>query len=87
VEVATQGRGSVVPKLERYLEGQRVRGRLEFEETGAAIDALIGLAIGDQQVRRLLGVLPMPEPQQIEACAEWAVEQFLTLFGGERSTQ
>ena len=85
--LATQGRGTVVPKLERYLEGQRERGRLEFEEAGTAIDALIGLAIGDQQVRRLLGVLPMPEPEQIEARAERTVEQFLTLFGREGSTE
>jgi AcrR family transcriptional regulator len=85
--LATQGRGSVVPKLARYLEGQRERGRLEFEEVGMAIDALIGLAIGDQQIRRLLGVLPMPEPQQIEARAERTVEQFLTLFGGEGSNR
>jgi AcrR family transcriptional regulator len=85
--LATQGRGSVVPKLVRYLEGQRERGRLQFEEAGEAIDALIGLAIGDRQVRRLLGVLPMPEPEQIEARTERTVEQFLTLFGGERSTR
>jgi hypothetical protein len=45
-------------RAERYLEGQRERGRLEFEEAGEAIDAIVGLTIGDQQVRRLLGVLP-----------------------------
>ena len=84
--LATQGRGSVVLKLERYLEGQRERGRLEFEEAEAAIDALIGLAIGDQQVRRLLGVLEMPEPEQMEARAERAVRSFLRLFGGEDGT-
>jgi hypothetical protein len=85
--LATQGRGSVVPKLERYLEGQREGGHLHFEEAEAAIDTLIGLAIGDQQVRRLLGVLPMPGPEQVEARAEGTVEQFLTLFGREHSTQ
>ena len=85
--LATQGRGSVVPKLEHYLEGQRERGRLEFEEAGMAIDALIGLTIGDQQVRRLLGVLPMPEPERMEARAERAVRSFLTLLGRERSTR
>jgi AcrR family transcriptional regulator len=83
--LATLGRGSIVPKLERYLEGQRERGRLVFEDSRAVVDALIGLAIGDQQVRRLLGVLPMPEPQQIEARAERAVRGFLTLFGRDRS--
>jgi AcrR family transcriptional regulator len=85
--LASQGRGSVVPKLERYLEGQRERGRLVFEDARSAVDVLIGLAIGDQQVRRLLGVLPMPEPEQIEARAERTVKQFLTLFEGEPSAQ
>jgi AcrR family transcriptional regulator len=84
--LATQGRGSVVPKLERYLEGQRERGRLEFEEVGTAIDTIIGLAIGDQQVRRLLGVLEMPEPEQMAARAERAVRRFLMLFGREDGT-
>ena len=84
--LATQGRGSVVPKLVRYLEGQRERGRLEFEEAGAAIDTIIGLAIGDQQVRRLLGVLAMPEPEQMEARAERTVRSFLRLFGREDDT-
>ena len=75
-----------MPKLERYLEGQRERGCLEFEDAGTAVDALIGLAIGDRQVRRLLGVLQMPTPEQIEARAEWVVRGFLTLFGQQRST-
>jgi AcrR family transcriptional regulator len=78
--LAAKGRDSVVPKLERYLEGQRERGTLEFEEAGSAVDALIGLTIGDQQVRRLLGVLPVPEPGGIEARADWAVTEFLKLF-------
>jgi AcrR family transcriptional regulator len=85
--LAAQGRDTVVPRLERYLERQRELGHLAFEDAGAAVDALIGLAIGDQQVRRLLGVLPMPEAEQIEARAERTVEQFLTLFGRDRSTQ
>jgi AcrR family transcriptional regulator len=84
--LAAQGRGSVVPKLVRYLEGQRERGRLEFEEAGAAIDTIIGLAIGDQQVRRLLGVLPIPDPEQMEARAERTVRSFLRLFGREDDT-
>ena len=85
--LAAKGRDTVVPKLGRYLEGQQERGHLDFEDAGAAVDALIGLIIGDQQVRRLLGVLPIPKDEQIEARAERTVEQFLTLFGRDRSTQ
>jgi AcrR family transcriptional regulator len=84
--LAARGRGSVVPKLERYLEGQQERGHLAFEEAQVAIDTLIGLAVGDQQVRRLLGALPMPETEDMETRAERATGQFLTLFGNERST-
>jgi hypothetical protein len=84
--LGAQGRDSIVPKLARYLESQRAQGRLEFEDAGTAVDALIGLAIGDQQVRRLLGVLPMLEPEQIGSRAERAVRSFLTLFGRKRST-
>jgi AcrR family transcriptional regulator len=85
--LAAKGRNTVVPRLERYLERQREQGRLDFEDAGTAVDALIGLTIGDQQVRRLLGVLPMPEPEQIEARAERAMRGFLKLFGRERSAQ
>jgi AcrR family transcriptional regulator len=85
--LAAKGRNTVVPRLERYLEIQREQGCLDFEDAGTAVDALIGLTIGDQQVRRLLGVLPMPEPEQIEARAERAMRGFLTLFGRERSAQ
>ena len=85
--LAAKGRDTVVPKPGRYLEGQRERGRLDFEDVGMAVDVLIGLTIADQQVRRLLGVLPIPGPEQIESRAERAVRDFLTLFGRERSTQ
>jgi AcrR family transcriptional regulator len=85
--LAAKGRDTIVPKLERYLEGQREQGLLDFEDAGTAVDVLIGLTIGDQQVRRLLGVLPMPEPEQIEARAERAVRGFLKLFEQGRSTQ
>ncbi len=77
------GRASIVPKLEGYLEGQQAQGRLDFGhvgDAGMAAETLIGLTIGDMQVRRLLGTLPMPEPEQIEAYAERAVAGFLKLF-------
>lgn len=81
--LAAGGRSSIVPKLESYLEGQRARGRLDFGPFGdasATAEALIGLTVGDRQVRRLLGTLPMPEPEQIDAHAERAVAGFLKLF-------
>ena len=79
--LTSRGRGSVVPKLERYLEAQRARGRLRFHDAEYAAEVLVGLVVGDQQVRRLLGSLPELGPAQAEERAELAVNAFLTLFG------
>lgn len=78
--LASRGRGSVVPRFARYLEEQKARGRLSFRDAGVAAEVFVGLVVGDQQVRRLLGSLPEPEPAQVEARAGRAVEAFLTLF-------
>lgn len=78
--LASRGRGSVVPKLGRYLEEQQARGRFRFQDAEYVAEVFVGLVVGDQQVRRLLGSLSEPEPAQVEARAERAVEAFLTLF-------
>ena len=49
--LTSRGRDSVVPRLVRYLEEQRRRDPGPLE-TGIAAEALIGLTVGDQQVRR-----------------------------------
>lgn len=78
--LTARGRSSVVPKLERYLEEQRSRGRLHFRHTGDAAEVLVGLVVGDQQVRRLLGALPEPGPAQVKVRADRAIKTFLALF-------
>lgn len=82
--LAAKGRETIVPKLRLYLEKQREREILDFADTGAVADAFIGLTMGDQQLRRLLGVLEMPDFEQIEARAERAVDEFLVLFARGR---
>ena len=79
--LTSRGRGSVVPKLEGYLEEQRARGRLRFQDAGYAAEVLIGLVVGDQQVRRLLGSLTEPGPEEAEERADQAVGAFLAIFG------
>jgi AcrR family transcriptional regulator len=78
--VAANGRDATVPRLAAYLEGQKAKGRLAFGDADEAVEALIGLVLGDLQVRRLLGVLAMPGDAEIQARAARAVEQFLKLY-------
>ena len=78
--LALKGRGSVVPKLGRYLEEHRARELFRFQVAGTAAEVLVNLVVGDQQARRLLGTLPQPETSRVEARAKRAVEAFFTLF-------
>lgn len=80
--LSAEGRGSVVPKLESYLEDQAEHEILDlrhFEDAGTAAEALIGLVVGDLQVRRLLGAVTEPKIDRIEARADQAVRTFLAL--------
>ena len=57
----------MVLKLGRYLEEQQARGRFRIQDTGDAADVLVGLVVGDQQVRWLFGSLSEPESAKVEA--------------------
>ncbi len=82
--LVAKGRNTIVPKLGSYLEVQRERGRLDIADIGNAAEAFIGLVMGDQQTRRLLGVMEMPALKQIETRAGRAVGEFLILFAQHR---
>ncbi|MCC7370945.1 MAG: TetR/AcrR family transcriptional regulator [Chloroflexi bacterium] len=81
--LVAQGRDRIGPKLASYLEQQRALGRLDFEDAETAVDMLIGLAISDRQVRRLLGVLPTPDAAWIDARAGHAARAFLRIVGSQ----
>lgn len=74
-------RGSVFLKLGLYLEGQQALGHFRFQKAGDAAELFVGLVVGDQQVRRLLGSISEPGPRQVEARAGRTVKTFLKLFG------
>ncbi len=82
--LAARGRESVTPRLARYLEEQASAGTLAIYDTGVAVEALIGLTIGDRQVRRLLGTLPEPAEAELKTRAERAVSDFLKIYGNGR---
>jgi AcrR family transcriptional regulator len=78
--LVANGRDNTVPRLVACLEAHRGKGRLTFDDSEEAAGTLIGLVVGDLQVRRLLGVLAMPEDSEVRARAAKAVEHFLKLY-------
>jgi AcrR family transcriptional regulator len=77
----SKGRENTLPRLSDYLEAQKAAGRLFFDNAYRAMDTLLGLLVTDLQIRRLLGVVPMPSDAEMEARAIRAVDQFMILFG------
>ncbi len=67
--------------LARYLERCGVRGLLDVEDANEAVDAFVGLLLGDARTQRLLGVVDSPCDRDIEVRATRAVGQFLRLYG------
>lgn len=75
------GRDATLPFFVRYLEQCRGRHLLEFDDPWEAAETFLGLLLGDMQVRRLLGVVGVPDTGAIEARASHAVVKFLRLYG------
>lgn len=77
------GRENALPPLKRYLGTLQDRGLLE---TTTSVDdlaeALLGLAAGDKQIRRLLNAMSeCPASDELDRLAAAAVHRFLRAFG------
>lgn len=68
-------------RLRPLLELGRDAGLLAFESTDTAFGTFFGLVVRDVQIRLLLGDREAPGDDGIEADAQRAVQQFLTLYG------
>jgi AcrR family transcriptional regulator len=79
--LAAAGRGTTGPLIRQYLEAQRARGRLTYPSVEEAFEVFLGLLLRDRQVRVLLGVLPTPPNEELDALADRATAYFLRLFG------
>lgn len=77
------GREATLPFFVRYLEQCRERNLLDFDEPWEAAETFLGLLLGDMQIRRLLGVVDVPEIGDIEERAKRAAIKFLKLYGGQ----
>jgi len=78
------GRRPIEARLSSLLEEGRRRGLLDFGDTRDAYRTLYGLIVRDMHVRRLLG--DEADAEVPAAQGEQAIDQFLRLYGVERTT-
>ncbi|SPF80612.1 TetR/AcrR family transcriptional regulator [Pseudoprimorskyibacter insulae] len=79
--LALSGRDSVLPRVQTLMERQTEIDIAPL--TGAEAAALlVELLVGDQQIRRAIGVLPQPTQAQIDQRATLALDRFRLLCSG-----
>jgi len=79
--IATHGRDTVVPMLEKLLSSQPALG--VFDSAGDAAETFIFLLVGDMQARRAIGQLPEPDDATRRTIAQKATKRFITLAGAQ----
>ncbi len=78
--LAERGREATLPLLIDYLVNQKAAGTLNVEDAEEAAQDLLGLLVGDLQVRRLLARSASPEKQWAAERAAQATGKFLKLY-------
>lgn len=83
--VLENGRFAIGERLKPLLEAAREAGLLAFDDTETAFRTFFGLAGRDVQIRLLLGDKLVLTKSGIARDASLATQQFLTLFGTDRT--
>ncbi len=78
--LSQSGREAIFPLLEAVFLRARTEGQLTFDDTGAAIALFLDLLIGDQQIRRVIGRLPEPTPDDCNHRARRAMDHLCKLL-------
>lgn len=84
--VLANGRFAIGERLKPVLEAGRAAGLLSFDESETAFRTFFGLVGRDVQIRLLLGDALELGEAELQADAERAVDQFLTLYGESSPT-
>jgi AcrR family transcriptional regulator len=84
--IAASGREHIVPLLERLFAGAAAAGRLAGRTPVEAAELYISLLIGDLQIRRVIGVAPAPDEDEIARRAERARQIVLPPAAGSEVT-
>ncbi|MCC5779182.1 TetR/AcrR family transcriptional regulator [Nitratireductor sp. B36] len=77
--IAAGGRSAVAPLVEQLLRQACEDGSLDVLSPSAAAEQFFSLLIGDLQIRRVIGVLPEPQPDFVVERVSNAMMAFKTL--------
>ncbi len=79
--ITEAGRGAIAPLLQSLIRRALASDALSAPSAATATEWLLGLLIGDQQIRRVIGALPPLAPKAIQARAATALAAFRQLCG------
>ena len=79
------GRFAIGERLKPVLDAGREAGLIDFDDTETAFRSFLGLVGRDVQIRLLLGDTLNLQVAEIERDATRATDQFLTLYGTEKT--
>ena len=77
--LAESGRETVLPLISNVLEDAVAGGSLQPPPDGGLAPLFMRLLVGDQQVRRVIGVLPEPSTEEVARQASQAIAQLQRL--------
>lgn len=77
--IAEGGRARIVPLLRSVIARAIETGALPSGDPAQCAELFVTLLIGDQQIRRVIGVMPEPTEAEIRMRADLALERFLRL--------
>lgn len=76
---------AAVALIDRVVDALEANGRVRVDDREAFGDAFIGLLRGNLHHHVLLGILPHPSDEEIEAHAQRAMDQLLRIYAPERA--
>ena len=78
--IAQAGRDAVLPLLAQVLVDARDKGQLAFDRPDEAAGLYIDLLVGDLQIRRVIGRMPVPTPEFCRKRAAMAASRLSLLL-------
>mgnify|MGYP001951302007 CR=1 FL=1 len=78
--IAQSGRNDIAPIIGKVIARAMDTGAIGRADPAAAAEMFIRLLIGDLQIRRVIGVVPPLNPQEVETRAAQAMRLFLAVF-------